>query len=334
MRLSRRNLGAKAVATVTWLLVAWLAPGLCGPAHAAANAPRIGYFMARGPDASLDESFQRGLRDAGYEEGKNISIVRRFGYNRKEALPGMARELGEMKLDVIVVAAHDAALAMKKVTTTTPIVMATGVDPVGAGLIQSLRRPGGNVTGMTNVAIDLIGKEFQLLKELMHGGTSVGLLVVSWNPVLANYLTEARGAAKELGLGLHVAQIKDPEGLESAFQELARKKVGGLFASVDPMLFAQRTRIAELALKYRIPTATPWRQYAIGGGLIAYGPKLSDNFYRAAGYVDKILRGANPAELPMQQPTSFDLVINLKTAKALGLSIPNSLLLRADKVIE
>jgi len=304
------------------------------PTYAATKVARIGYFMARGPDASLDDAFQKGLRDAGYEEGKNISIVRRFGYNKPESLPVIAQELNTMNLDLIVVAAHDAALAMKKVTTRTPIITATGVDPIGIGLVESLQRPGGNITGMTNVAVNLVGKEFQILKELVPGRSAVGLLVVSWNPALEKYLREARTAAQELGLQLHVAQTRDPEGLEAALQKLSRDKVGSAFVSVDPMLFMQRNRIAELALKYRIPVSAPWRQYAMGGGILAYGPKLADNFYRAAGYVDKVLHGANPAELPMQQPTSYEMLINLRTAKSFGIRIPDGLLLRADQVIE
>lgn len=224
-------------------LLALGATPLATEAQQAGNMARIGYFVARGPDATLDTPFHKGLRDLGYEEGRNIIIVRRFAHNRAEALTTIARELGAMNLDVIVVAPHDAALAMKKATAKTPIVMATGADPIGAGLIASLRRPGGNVTGLTNIAVDL-------------------------------------------------------------------------------------------TLRYRIPTSTPWAQYADAGGLIAYGPKLSENFYRAANYVDMILRGANPAELPMQQPTSFELVINLKAARALGMQVPANLLLRADRVIE
>jgi len=334
MDLTHRTSGLRAAILFLGSVALWSSVGLAVPAAAADRAPRIGYFMARGPDASLDDAFLKGLRDAGYEEGKSISIVRRFGYNKPEALPVIAQELNDMSLDLIVVAAHDAALAMKKVTTKTPIITATGVDPIGIGLVESLQRPGGNITGMTNVAVNLIGKEFQILKELVPGQNSVGLLVVSWNPALGNYLSEARMAAQELGLQLHVAQLKDPEGLEAAFRELSRNKVGSAFASVDPLLFMQRNRVAELASKYRIPTSAPWQQYAMVGGIVSYGPKLADNFFRTASYVDKVLRGANPAELPMQQPTSYEMIINLKTAKSFGMKIPDSLLLRADKVIE
>ena len=319
---------------VSSVFIALLACLQCMVSVAAEKTPRIGYFVARGPDATLDDHFNKGLRELGYEEGRNITIVRRFAYNKPEALTEIARELGGMNLDLIVVAPHDAALAMKKVTTKTPIITATGVDPIGIGLVESLQRPGGNITGMTNVAVNLVGKEFQILKEMVPGRNAVGLLVVSWNPALENYLKEARTAAQELGLQLHVAQTKDPEGLEAAFQELSKNKVGAAFVSVDPMLFMQRNRIAGLALKYRIPTSAPWRQYAMGGGILSYGPKLADNFYRAAGYVDNVLRGANPAELPMQQPTAYEMLINLKTARAFGLTIPESLLLRADQVIE
>jgi len=289
--------------------------------------------MARGPEATLDAVFMRGLRDLGYEEGKNILIERRYTYNKPGALPVMAAELASMHLDLIVTAPHDATVAMKQAAGTTPIVMATGVDPVGAGLVANLARPGGNVTGMTNVATDLVGKEFELLKELVPGTTRIALLANAATPVLDIYLSQSRAAAQALGLQLQVVPIRGPDKLEQGFETLAQGRPGGVFVMVDSMLLAQRERIAQLAAQHRIPTITAWRQYPVGGGLIAYGPKLSDNFYRAATYVDKILKGARPADLPVQQPTRYELVINMKTAKALGITIPPSILIRADEVI-
>lgn len=302
-------------------------------AQSASKTFHIGYLVARGPDPETDGAFLQELRDLGYVEGRNIVIERRYANGKVELLPGLAADLADMKLDLVVAAPVNAVLAMKKATSTLPIVMANSGDPVRVGLVASLARPGGNVTGLSNLAIDLVGKELELLKELSPGITRVAVLATASYPFVDAYLSESQAAAKTLGLQLQFVAIKDASELEWAIQTMARAHVGGFFVTADPVLFSQLNRIAKLATQYRLPAITPWREFAKYGGLVAYGPSLADNFRRSATYVDKILKGANPADLPIEQPTKFDFVINLRTAKALQLTIPPSVILRATEVI-
>ena len=302
-------------------------------AQSASRLYRIGYFVARAPDAALDAAFIQGLSELGYEEGRNILIERRFADNKAEALPVLAAELATMNLDVIVVAPTHAAAAMKKATRTIPIVMANAGDPIGAGLIVSLARPGGNVTGLSNVSTDIIGKEKKLLKEKIPGLTRIAFLASADSPIKDAQLREAQAAAKSLRVELVFEQTHGAADLERAFTAMARARPSALVVALDPLMFGERQRLANFAAKHRLPSISAFREFAEAGGLIAYGSNLPDMFRRSATYVDKILRGAKPADMPVEQPLKFDMVVNLKTAKALGITIPPEMLLRADEVI-
>ncbi len=310
---------------------------LAAPSHGAPptlKVHRIGFFMARAPDTSLDAAFTRGLNEAGYQEGKNIVVESRFAHNQAEALPALAAEMARLNLEVVVAAPEQAAVAMKKADPTVPIVLATAGDPVGTGLATSLARPGGKVTGLSNISTDIIGKHIQLLKQTIPGITRVAFLTNAHNLTKATQRREARAAAKSLGVELEFEEAQGPADLERAFASMARARPSVLVVAIDPLMFSERRRLAELALQHRLPAISPFREFADAGGLMAYGGNLVYMFRRSATYVDKILKGANPAELPIEQPTVFDMAINLKTAGALGIKIPDSILLRADKVIE
>lgn len=317
------------VVVVSGLLTAPL-----GQAQSASKVFHIGYFFARGPDPAIDGAFLQGLRDLGYVEGLNIVIERRFAHNKAEALPVLAAELAGMKLDLIVVAPINAALAMKKATNTIPIVMANGGEPVRVGLVASLARPGGNVTGLSNVSTDLLGKEMELLKETVPGSSRVAFLVNTSSPLAERQLREAHAAARSLGVRLVPETVRDASQYEAAFAAFTQDHADALIVNLDPMFFSHRQQIADLAAAHRLPAIAAFREFAEAGGLLAYGANLADMVRRCATYVDKILKGAHPGDLPVEQPTKFDFVINLGTAKLLGLTIPQSILLRADEVIQ
>lgn len=317
------------IAVALGLLIAPL-----GQAPSASKVFHIGYFVARAPDPATDGAFLQGLRDLGYVEGRNIVIERRFAYNKAEALPVLAGELAGMKLDLIVVAPINTALAMKKATSTIPIVMANGGEPVRVGLVASLARPGGNVTGLSNVSTDLIGKEMELLKEAVPGSSRVAFLVNASSPLADQQLREAHTGARSLGIRLVPGKTRDASQYQAAFAAFTRDRASALIVNLDPMFFTHRQRIADLAVAHRLPAISAFREFAEAGGLMAYGANLADMFRRSATYVDKILKGANPGDLPVEQPTKFDFVINLRTAKSLGITIPQSILLRADEVIQ
>ena len=318
---------------VAVVALGFLAAPLCG-AQPPSKVHRIGFFMARAPDASLDAAFVRGLNEAGYQEGKNIIVESRFAYNKAEALPALATEMARMNLEVIVVAPEQAAVAMKKAAPTVPIVLATAGDPVGTGLATALARPGGNVTGLSNISTDIIGKHIQLLKQTIPGITRVAFLTNAHNLTKATQLREARAAEQSLNVELVFEETQGPADLDRAFTAMVRSRPSVLVVAIDPLMFSERRRLADLAMKHRLPAISPFREFAEAGGLMAYGGNLVYMFSRSAAYVDKILRGANPAELPIEQPTVFEMAVNLKTAKELGIKIPDSILLRADKVIE
>ena len=277
--------------------------------------------------------FFEGLRQLGWVEGQNIVIEGRYSEGSSERLPTLAAELVRLKVDVIVAAGFTADAA-RGATSTIPIVMTNYGDPVESRLVASLARPDGNVTGLTSVAPDLVGKELQLLKEAMPRLSRVAVLS---NPALPSHtrsLKEAEVAARALKVRLQILQARSPAELAGTLSVVTKESAEALLVLGDPMFFGERSRIVELAAKRRLPLMCNQAEYAQAGGLLTYGIDQRDNFRRAAPYVDKIFRGAKPADLPVEQPTKFELVINLKTAKALGLTIPPSLLARADEVIQ
>ena len=282
--------------------------------------------------------FRQGLRELGYVEGSNILIEYRWAEGKLERLPVLAAELVALKVDVIVTAGGTvAALAAKQATTTIPIVFGVVGDPIADGLVSSLARPGGNVTGLSNVTNDLIGKWLELLKQVVPG---VSLVAMLWKPRLharPRQRCQAEGGRRlgaSLGVQLQVVEARGPADFDRAFSEMSAKGAGALLVLTTPVFDIERQRIVDLAAKNRLPSMYANRNYVESGGLMCYGPNFADLYRRAAGYADKILKGAKPSDLPVEQPTKFELVINLKTAKALGLTVPPTLLAQADEVIE
>jgi len=317
---------------------ALLAAPLAAEAQPAGKVPRIGYLslnLATSPH--LHEAFRQGLRDLGYVEGRNVVIEYRDAEGKLERFPALAAELVALKVDVIVVTSTPAALAAKQATKTLPIVFAAAGDPVASGLVTSLARPGGNVTGLAVLAPELVGKCLELLTQAVPGVSRVAVL---WYPgghgerTEKNILTGAEVAGRALGVRLQFVETRGPADFDGAFAEMTRARAGALTVLPSNMLINERRRLVDLAAKNRLPAVYGSREFVDAGGLMAYGPSFADMFRRAATYMDRILKGAKPADLPVEQPTKFELVINLKTAKALGLTIPQSLLLRADQVIE
>ena len=318
-----------APAAVLTLLVTPLA----APAQQPGKTARVGFlFFVTSP--SLDEAFRQGLHELGYVEGQNIAIEYRSAEGKSERLPGLAAELVRLKVDVIVAASPPATEAAKQATSTIPIVFAVSGDPVAAGLVASLARPGGNITGLASISPELVGKELELLKAVAPKVSRVAVLQNPNNAGHALTLRQAEGAARALGVQLQVLKARTPSEIEAAFAAMSSQRAGGVLVLRDALFIAQRTQIAALAAKRRLPAVYGLREEAEAGGLMAYGASVPHMFRRAATYVDKILKGAKPADLPIEQPTKFELVINLKTAKALGLTIPQSLLRQADQVIE
>ncbi len=320
-------------AAVVVLVPALLAAPLTADAQQPAKVPRVGY-LSPAPGAHLVEAFRQGLRDLGWVEGQNISIEVRSAEGKYERLPELAAELVRLKVDVIFASTTPAALAAKQATTTIPIVIGFVADPIGSGLVASLARPGGNITGWTHLGRDLRGKYLDLLKEAVPGATRIGVLFNPANPIHGPSLKDVEAAARALKVQLHPVGVQDPEELENAFSALARKRVKALIVLPDGMFLAQGDRIIALAARRRLPAMYGVTELAKAGGLMGYGVDLPDMHRRGASFVDRILKGAKPADLPVEQPTRFYLVINLKTAKALRLTIPRSILLRADQVIE
>ncbi len=312
---------------------------LVGPFAAAAQPapgkiPVIGLLDFSTPDAArLNwwQAFRRGLQALGYVEGQSIRFEARWAQGRAERLPGLAAELVGLRVDVLVTGGSEAARAAKQATATVPIVMATGSDPVKFGIVESLARPGGNVTGVSSISGELMAKRVELLRELLPKISRVAIL---WDETPSARITvqELEAEARPLGIGIHPVGVHGSSDFARAFSEAARARAVIVVAS--SFMFPERKRIADLALKHRLPTALGAREYVEAGGLFSYAVSFPDQFRRAAWYVDRILRGARPADLPVEQPTTFELVINLKTAKALGLTIPPSLLQRANQVIE
>ena len=319
-----------------------LAAPLAAEAQQPAKIPRIG-FLGTFPTNLHDEALRQGLREFGYVEGQNITVERRYSEGRAEGLPDLATQLVRLKVDVIVVDACGALLnAASQATSTIPIVVAAcNDDLVATGLISSLARPGGNITGLSELTPELGAKRLELLKE---AAPRVRRVAVLWNPAYSERFspafrfwssdwTEMRAAAQVLGVTLQSVEIRGPDDFDTAFSAMTRERAEALITFSDPLIVLHGRRITDLAAKSRLPAVYASREVVEAGGLMAYGPSTSDMFRRAGVYVGKILKGAKPADLPMEQPTKFALVINLKTAKALGLTIPQSLLIRADQVI-
>ena len=315
-----------------------LAAPLAAEGQETAKVARIGFlFLNLAPNPHLKEAFRQGLRDLGYVEGHNVVIEYRDAEGKLERLPALAAELIALQVDVILAGGTPQALAAKHASRTLPIVFAAAADPVTDGLVTSLARPGGNVTGLSVLAPELVGKCLEQLKQAVP---EVSRVAVLWQPGGAGERTEkdmlkaAEVAARALGVRLQFVEARGPADFDRAFSDMTRARAGALTVLSTPMFVSERRRLVDLAAKNRLPAVYPWREFVDAGGLMSYGPNLADMFRRAATYVDKILKGAKPADLPVEQPTKFELVINLKTAKALGLTIPASVLARADEVIQ
>ena len=314
-----------------------LAAPLAAEAQPASKTARIGFLsLSSGPTPTMDIS--PGLRELGWIEGQNIAVEYRWAAGREDQLPALAAELVRLKVDVIVTSSGLAAQAAKRATATIPIVATFVADPVGAGLVASLARPGGNITGLTTLAAGLSAKRLELLKAVVSGSTRIAVLwqrgALGGERAERDMVEETQVAGRTLGLQLRFVEARRPDDVEQAFSAMTEARVGGLLVLPGPMLFEARRSIVAHAAKSRLPVVYPWREAASVGGLMSYSTNFPDMYRRAATYVDKILKGAKPADLPFEQPTKFELVINLKTAKALGLTIPQSLLQRADQVIE
>jgi ABC-type uncharacterized transport system substrate-binding protein len=312
---------------------ALLAAPLAAPAQQPGKTARVGFFsIVTSP--FLDEAFRQGLRELGYVEGQNIAIEYRSAEGKDERLPGLAAELVRLKVDVIVAASPPAIEAAKQATKTIPIVFTVSGDPVAEGFVASLARPGGNLTGLTTIGPELVGKQLEMLKTVAPKVSRVAVLQNPSNQGHAPMLRQAEGAARALGVQLQVLKARTPSEIEAAFAAMSNQRAGGVLVLRDAVFRTLRAQIAALAAKNRLPAVYGLREEAEAGGLMAYGASVPQLFRRAATYVDKILKGAKPADLPVEQPTKFELVINLKTAKALGLTIPPSLLGQADQVIQ
>ena len=320
------------------LSLAPLTAALTALAQHPAKIPRIGFIAARARPDSLDTDpyggFVLGLRELGYVDGKNIAIEWRFADGKYENLPGLMAGLLQLKIDVILAAAGPAALEAKRATTTIPIVMGGVGDPIGLGLVTSLSRPGGNITGVTNIAADVSGKNLELLHAIVPKLSQVAVMINPVSAITLIVLKQIRAAAPALGLKISVFEAGNPNQIDAALGAVVRARPGALIVTPDPLFFGQSRQIAGFALSNRLPSMGFFREHAEAGGLMSYGQYLVENFRRAAAYVDKILKGAKPCDLPIEQPTRLELVINRKTAKTLGLAIPQELLLRADHVIE
>jgi len=325
---NRKWLGLSVIAFV--LVMA----GAVAEAQQPKKVPRIGYLTLSAGVSQPEEVFLQGLRDLGYVDGRNIIIEYRRAAGRTDRLRALAEELVRLNVDIIVARATPSVQAAKDATKAIPIVMAAAADPLGSGFIASLARPGGNITGMSNIMPELAGKRLELLREILPKLSRVAFLAHGGDPAHKLFVKEAQDAARQFGMTFQPVVIGGPEEIESAFSAIARERAGALI--VQPLFInnlGQGPKIAELAVKHRLPTASDGALFAEAGGLMYYGPDSLPLFRRAATYVDKILKGAKPAELPVEQATKFEFLINLKAAKQIGLTIPPNVLARADKVI-
>jgi ABC-type uncharacterized transport system substrate-binding protein len=311
---------------------------LTAEAQLPAKIPRIGYLTGNlASGLRLREAFLQGLRDLGYTDGRNVAIEYRDAEGKYDRFPALAADLVALNVDVIVVTNTPAALAARQATRTIPIVLGWAADPVRSGLVTSLARPGGNVTGLSVLFTELVGKRLELLRQTVPGVSRIAVLrhPGDYGERTENeVLKEADVAARALGVRLQVIEARGPEDFDRAFSDMARARADAVAVQSTNVFFIERRRLVDLAAKNRLPAMYPTREFVEAGGLMSYATNTADLLRRAAAYVDKILKGAKPADLPVEQPTKLELVINLKTAKALGLTIPPSLLQRADQVIE
>jgi putative tryptophan/tyrosine transport system substrate-binding protein len=311
-----------------------LAAPLAARGQPAGKVPVIGYLIERSGPTAFDEAFRLGLRELGYSEGRNVVIEYRWADGKTERLPALAAELVRLKVDVIVTSGTPGGLAAKNATSTIPIVIASGPDLVGDGLVASYSRPGGNITGLSVFAKELSGKRLEILKEAIPGMTRVAAAFNALNPGTRSLFKETEAAAIKLGLTALPLDIQFPEGVEPAFAEAVRLKASAVIIISDQATIVHRAQLGSAALKHHMPTIFANKVYLEGGGLMSYGPDIIAVWRRAATYVDRILMVEKPADMPIEQPTNFEFVINLKTAAALGLAIPPGLLQRADEVIQ
>jgi putative ABC transport system substrate-binding protein len=313
------------------LTVALLTAPLAVEAQPALKVWRIGLLLPGSPLSP--PALLQGLRELGYVEGQNLAVEARGAEGHVDRLPELAAGLVRAGVEVIFTNGYPATVAAKNATKTIPIVFSTHVDPVGTGLVVSLARPGGNVTGFTLMGPELAGKRLELLREAMSGVSRFAILMNMANPGFEPTLRQTESAARSLGVSLHLLEANAPAEFERAFTSMVERGATALHVQLDPMFLAQRARLVELAAKHRLPALYDLREFVDGGGLISYGPRLSEELRRTAAHVDKILKGAKPADLPVEQPSRIELVVNTKTAKVLGLTIPQSVLLRADEII-
>ncbi len=319
-------------------LLALSAPPLPSRAQQQGKVWRVGFLVPRRRPDSMETdllgAFPRGLRELGYVEGRNLVIEWRFADGQSERLPGLAEELMRLKLDVLVAGSSQAIRALQKATATIPIVMATSGDPVGSGFVASLARPGGNITGLSNLLGDASPKGLELLLDISPKLSRVAFLQNPVNPALATSLKSLQFAAPRVSVSVLPVEVRTAQEIENAFGAIVQGKATAVIVPSDSLFIQQSRRIAELAVKNQLSSVGSFREYVEAGGLASYGPSLAEQFRRAATYVDKIFKGARPADLPVEQSATFELHINRKTARALGLTVPSEWLLRADRVIE
>ncbi|HEY7040404.1 MAG TPA: ABC transporter substrate-binding protein [Methylomirabilota bacterium] len=295
---------------------------------------RIAFLEGGNVGSHLWRATREGLHDLGYVEGQNLTVEFRSADGHFDRLPQILAELIGLRVDIIVTIGDPVVAAAKAATSTIPIVMAGAGDPVGRGFVSSLARPGGNITGLSNYAVTLTGKWLELAREIVPGIPRVAILRNAGNPTHPLFWAEGEASASRLGLAVYSAEVRGPDDFDPAFAAMTRERVGAVVMLPDPMLGSHRTRLAELSMKLRLPSISSFRENTENGCLISYGPSLAANFRRAASFIDRILKGAKPGELPIEQPTTFEMVVNLKTARALALTIPPALLARTDRVIE
>ena len=308
---------------------------MCLAFSAAAQRPRIGVLtLGVAPESPTMQAFRLGLKEQGYVEGKNIVLEYRFANGRADALPRMVTELLQLRVALLLTESASASIAAANATKQVPIVQAAGVDPVMIGVAKSLARPGGNVTGLTLSGADRTAKQLQLLKESVPGAVNVAVIYNSNRPGMEDEMSQAAQMARALGLAPQYVEVRTNEELFAALDALSRNRPAAVVTIGHGMLFGHSKRIADFATANRLPGVFPEREFVDAGGLMSYGPDIGASFYRAAGYVHKILRGASPATLPIEQPTKWSLVVNLRTAQALGIKIPGSVLVRADELIQ
>ena len=327
---------AKAFIIVAAFTISVLITPSASQAQHKGHVPRVGYLgtSSASLEAELVNAFREGLRERGYVEGQNIVVEYRWAEGNYQRFPDLIADLVKLKVDLILTAGTPGALAAKRATQTIPIVMAVTGDAVATGLVSSLARPGGNLTGLTTMAPELEGKRLEILRELVPKLATLVVLLNTSNPFTAIQSEQTKISAKSLGIQVQPIDLQRPEDLKDAFARFARQRPDAMTMVADRFLLAHRAEIVEFVAKTRVPAMYPYRDFVVAGGLMSYAPSYEDLFRRSATYVDKILRGAKPSDLPIEQPTKFEFLVNVKTAKTLGVPIPPSLLLRADHVFE